>query len=861
MALTTGTRLGVYEITSLLGEGGMGQVYRATDTRLKRQVAVKILPPALAADGDRLSRFQREAEVLASLNHPNIAAVYGLEESSETSALVMELVEGEDLSQRIARGPIAIADALVIGRQITEALEAAHDRGIIHRDLKPANIKLRADGAVKVLDFGLAKALEPAALPGESTMVAAITSPVMTQPGMILGTAAYMSPEQARGTAVDKRADIWGFGCVFYEMLTGARAFPGNHVSEVLASVLAREPDWSRVPADVSPAVVAYVKRCLQKEPKQRVHDIADVRLALDGAFEGASTTVPPRRSRVWSVGAAAFAAGATAAVVFTLLRTSSAPTPRMSRLEVASSGDTQLALIDAQRHIAITPDGSRVVYTAIGGNALLVRRLDALEPTPVFQGTNRGLFISPDSAWIGFGSGGQLKKVPVDGGPVETIVVMDAPTSRGATWGQDGSVVFATTNGTTGLQHVKANGEGLVVLTRPDRENGEADHVWPEWLPDGKHVLFTIAAASGGLDAFKVAVLDVATPTRTVLFAGSHAIYVPIAGARASGHLLFMTAGTLWAVPFDLERLETRGSPVVVLRNVVTTTSGSIDAVMSADGTLAYVSGLPLAEPARTLAWVDTKGVETPIPAEPRAYVHPRLSRDGRRLAVYTSDQELDIWLSDLIRPTLTRVTSGAGVEGYPLWTPDERRLIFSSQSESVGNLYWQRADGSAGPERLTDSPNLQLPTAVAPNGAVLVFMEVSGKGDFDLMQMTLDGARKISRLVQTAFSERNGVISPDGRWLAYEADDSGPFEIYVTPYPDVGGGRTRISSGGGVRPLWSRGGKELLYVNPSGAIIAVAVSAGAPLVDSPPVLRVRDGYFTSPGNFGRNVRRVGGR
>ena len=836
----------------------MGQVYRATDTRLKRQVAIKILPPALAADADRLARFQREAEVLAALNHPHIAAIYGLEESGGVSALVMELVDGEDLSQRIARGPIPVAEALVLARQIAEALEAAHDRGIIHRDLKPANIKVRADGTVKVLDFGLAKALEPSPAAVESAAAATITSPAVTVPGMILGTAAYMSPEQARGTAVDKRADIWGFGCVFYEMLTGTRAFPGRHVTEVLASVLAREPDWSLLPAGLSPAIATYLRRCLHKDPKQRIHDIGDVRLALDGVFDVATPLPgpPPPLRRGWALpaGAAFLAAVAAAAVMASwLMRPPPPAAPRITRLEVGTAGDTALTLIDAQRHIAITPDGSRVVYAGNRNNTLLVRRLDDLEPTPLFQGSSRGLFISPDSAWIGFGAGGQLKKVPVGGGPVETIVVMDAPTSRGATWGQDGSIIFATTNGTTGLQQVKANGEGLVVLTRPDREHGEADHVWPEWLPDGKHVLFTIAPSSGGLEAFKVAVLDVATRTRTVLFAGSHASYVPAAAGDASGHLLFMTAGTLWAVAFDLGRLETRGSPVVALRDVVTSTNGSIDAVMSADGTLAYVSGPPLAEAARTLAWVDAKGAETPIPAPPRAYVHPRLSRDGRRLALYTSDQELDVWLSDLARPTLTRVTSGASVESYPVWTPDERRLIFSSQSESVGNLYWQRADGGAAPERLTESPNLQLPTAVSPDGTVLVFMEVNVKGDYDLMQMTLDGEHKVASLVQTAFSERNGIISHDGRWLAYEADDSGRFEIYVSPFPDVSSGRTLISTEGGVRPLWSRQGMALFYVSPTGAVMAVTVSPGPPLNISAPAVRVPEGYFTSPGNPGR--------
>lgn len=364
--------------------------------------------------------------------------------------------------------------------------------------------------------------------------------------------------------------------------------------------------------------------------------------------------------------------------------------------------------------------------------------------------------------------------------------------------------------------------------------------------------MLFTIVPTSGGLEAFKVAVLDVAIGTKTVLFTGSHATYIEGA-SPGTGHLTFMTAGTLWAVPFDPARLETRGSPVVVERDVVTTASGDIDAGVSSDGTLTYVSGPPLAEPARTLVWVDGQGVETPLALPRRAYTHPRLSPDGRSLALFASDQSIDLWLSDLMRSTLSRVTSGAGVESYPVWTPDEKSLIFSSQTASVGNLYRQRADGSGVPERLTESPNLQQPTAVSPDGNMLVFMEVNAKGDYDLMQMTLDRGYRVSPLVRSPFAERNGIISPDGHWLAYEANDSGRFEIYVSPYPDVSSGRTLISTEGGVRPLWARNGNTLFYVSQSGAVMAVAVSPRPTLTASAPVVRVREGYFTSPGNPGR--------
>ncbi len=601
MPLSAGTRLGPYEILSALGAGGMGEVYRARDTKLDRAVAIKILPEAFAADTERIARFQREAKTLASLNHPNIAHIHGLEESSGVRALVMEVVEGEDLAQRIARGAIPVAEALPIAKQMADALEAAHEQGIIHRDLKPANIRVRRDGTVKVLDFGLAKAMEPAFAQGASarqadaSMSPTITSPAMTQAGIILGTAAYMSPEQASGKPVDTRADIWAFGCVLYEMLTGQRAFDGQGVSETLARVLEREPDWARLPATLSPALRTYLKRCLQKDPRQRVQAIGDVRLALEGAFETSVGQPAASAEALWQrvglVGVAAFIASG--AIIGTLVwvaarRAEPAP-PRVSRLQLTPAGVAALSINWNERDVAITPDGSRVIYVGNQGTQIFVRALDALAPVAVFTGSSvSGLFVSPDGQWIGFRDGlGVLKKVAVAGGPAVTLTTIDTAGSSGATWGPDDTIIVATNSVDTGLQRVSAAGGPLTVLTRPDRAQGEADHFWPEMLPGGRAVLFTITSLTGGLDAAQVAVLDLQTGARRILVrGGSHAHYV------SSGHLVYAAAGTLRAVPFDLARLETRGTPVTVVPDVVTTIKGGVNAVVADDGTLAYVSG-----------------------------------------------------------------------------------------------------------------------------------------------------------------------------------------------------------------------------------------------------------------------------
>ena len=601
MALAVGTRLGPYEIQSALGAGGMGEVYRARDTKLGRDVALKVVAESFTHDPERVARFQREAQLLASLNHPHIATIYGLEEAhpSTRSAgsgqealhfLAMELVEGATLAERLKAGPIPVAEALAMARQVADALQAAHEKGIIHRDLKPANIALTAEGQVKVLDFGLAKALE--ASPGDASASPTL-SLAATQAGVILGTAAYMAPEQARGKPVDKRSDVWAFGCVLYEMLTGTRAFEGEDISDTLANMLKIDPDWQALPSDVPTQIMTLLRGCLEKDRRKRVADIAVALFVLDevgrvpqlvrrslgedgsGPAEGAessgqdpaqvhaevdaavSTTrremARSMRRRVAFVGAAA--ACVTGAIAGAGVWWSMRPAPpRVVRTEVTTASAVALSLQGADRDIAITPDGSRVVYR--GTNQLLVRALDQLEPD-VLSGLSapRGVFISPDGQWVGFNDGGTLKKVAITGGPPVTITPVDGPNPRGATWGPDGTIVFATNAPPTGLQRVSAAGGDPMVLTKPDRERGELDHVWPEFLPGGEAVLFTVTAVGGGLDNAQIAVLDLRTGTSKVLIrGGSHAHYVP------TGHLVYGVAGTLRAVAFDLGRLEWPG-------------------------------------------------------------------------------------------------------------------------------------------------------------------------------------------------------------------------------------------------------------------------------------------------------------
>jgi serine/threonine-protein kinase len=548
-------------------------------------------------------------------------------------------------------------------------------------------------------------------------------------------------------------------------------------------------------------------------------------------------------------------------ASVWIAMRPADPAPPRVSRLSLTPSGTAALTIDGTVRDLAITPDGSRVVYVGNRGTQLFVRALDALAPVAVFTGAPRGPFVSPDGQWIGFADNNAvLKKVAVTGGPAVTLATLDGH-PRGAAWGPEDTIILATSNATSGLQRVGAAGGPVTVLTRPDRAQGETDHMWPEMLPGGRAVLFTITAVTGGLDAASVAVLDLQTGTRTVLVrGGSHAHYVQAGGGEGGlgspkpgegGYLVYAAAGTLRAVPFDLASLKTRGTPVPVIPEVVTTPTGTgaVDAVVAGDGTLAYVSGVGGAVGGSTLVWVDRQGRETPIPAPPRPYSYPRLSPDGTRIAVHS---EQDLWIWDLARTTLTPITFNPALETYPVWTPDGGRVVFSSERAGARNLFWQAADGTGAVERLTDSTNQKVATAVSPDGHQLIFTETAPKTGDDVMQMELDGTHRVTPLVQSPFAERNGIVSPDGRWLAYEANDSGRVEISVRPFPDVNSGHWQVSTAGGTRPLWARRGQELVYVSPTGALMGVGVERAPSWVATTPTRLVKEGYVTIPGNFG---------
>ena len=859
MTLGPGARLGIYDIAAKLGEGGMGAVYRARDTRLKRDVALKILPDTFAGDPDRLARFEREAQVLASLNHPHIAQIYGLEESAGLHALVMELVDGEDLSAVIARGPITVADALGIARQMADALQAAHQAGIVHRDLKPANIKVTAAGTVKVLDFGLAKALtggtEVAADRGaHATETPTLTSPAMTAMGMILGTAAYMAPEQAKGRAVDKRADIWAFGVVLVEMLTGRPVFAGDSVAETIGFVATREPDWARLPPDVPAVVIAFLRRCLAKSPRDRVQDIGDVRLALEGGFDVPAGSVergatgPWSRSRLLHTFASALVLIAVAAVAAWQLKPSPAVSVPPMRQFVIIPAPEPLSIANINRDIAITPDGTQLVYLAgrASERTLYVRSLNALTPLALRRGDRFfDPFTSPDGKWVAFNdeSDFTLRKVPISGGPPVQIATVGREIA-GASWGPDGTIVFAFSGLGSGLMRLPDGATSATVLTTPDKAEGQVGHYWPEFLPGGRALIYTARAGERG-GQYQVWALDLQS-------GASHRLVETGTGARysASGHLIYGADNALWAIRFDAATVQTRGDPVRIVDGVDAKDSGAVDVAVSTDGSLAYVTSAGTSAP-RRLVWIDrASGVREPVTTlPPRRYTTARISPDGSRVALDIRDEGGDLWIWNLATNVHTKITYDPASDANPSWTPDSARLVFQSQRFGPANIFAVAADGTGAVDRLTESPNTQYPSSIGRDGSVL-FWEVGPRVPWDVMLLPPAGAgRTPVPLLRSAAVERNPELSPDGKWLAYVSSENqaGQQEVYVRPFPNVGAGRVQVSAGGGLYPMWlAQTGSALFYVRPDGRLFAVPMRDGAPA--GPAKLTVDGGFHTAP-------------
>ncbi len=810
MALSSGTRLGPYEIVCPLGVGGMGEVYRAHDTKLGRDVALKIVPELFASDRDRLARFTREAQALAALNHPNIAHIHGFEESGGVRALIMELVEGQDLAQRLVRGPIPLDEALPIARQIAEALEAAHEQGIIHRDLKPANIKVRDDGTVKVLDFGLAKVL-PGEVGGSTAAVEPLdnsptsTAPAMTGAGVILGTAAYMSPEQAKGRPADKRSDLWAFGCLLYEMLTGRRAFEGTDVLATMANVLTREPDWDRLPAKTPPAVQLLLRRCLRKDKRQRMQDAGSVRVEIEEALSapiGSASAVSqggrPARARV--AVSASLASALIAGLAGWYLKLVPLPPPSVvTRVALTLPAEEQLAVLYPS--LAVSPNGAHLVYVARrrGVQQLHLRPLDSLESTALV-GTDGAAapFFSPDSQWVGFFAGGKLKKISVTGSA--PLTVCDARESFGGSWSSK-DVIYFSPGGSSRLWQVSAMGGTPQPFTKIDPQKGEIGHRWPQVLPGGDAVLFS-SRTGPGWDEWDLQVQRVSNGERHRLAHGGPGYYVP------TEHLVYMqlATGTLVAVPFDPEHLQVGADPPVAVTKGILTEEGSHYTV-SGNGVLAYVpGGSPVQD--RTLVWVDRQGKVDPLNTPGRPYETPRLSPNGERLAFMTAGPTYDVWVYDFARGNATRLVS-EGSNQYPIWTPDGKRVTYRATRTGTRNIFWRMADGGGAEERLTTGEGNHAPGSWSPNGDVLLFV-TAGVG-WDIMALQLP-ERETQPFVQTPFYEGVPQFSPDGRWVAYPSDESGRWEIYVRPYPRQEA-KWQISTDGGTEPVWNPNGRELFY------------------------------------------------
>jgi serine/threonine protein kinase/Tol biopolymer transport system component len=840
MGIPSGTNVGAYEVTGVIGHGGMGEVYRARDHRLERDVALKVLPAALSRDRDRLARFAREARTLAALSHPNIAIIYDLEEDGERRALVMELVEGATLADRVAQGALPVDEAIYVALQIADAVEAAHEQGIIHRDLKPANIKVRPDGTVKVLDFGLAKELLRADVlsakaaetstvtgvaPGDALRTSTLR-PQVSSAGMILGTAAYMSPEQARGHNIDTRADIWAFGCVLYEMLTGRRAFAGETMTDVLAAVLNSEPDWSALPPTLPRSVNRLLRRCLVKNPKNRLRDIGDARLELRSASATDPLPLPSGRETPFRRGLLWFSAGAVAAAGILSIYVSSTGTgerfieARSARVVVALPPGVTLALRPGS-DLALAPDGRSLAYTARTSNGpvqLYLRTLDDYESV-VIPGTDDAShpFFSPDGRWVGFFAGGQLKKVLVAGGGAP-VTVADVRLPRGEAWTGDDAILVTPAN-TTPLSRVAAAGGTLQPFST--LLAGELSHRWPTVLPNGT-VLFSVWNDTGWEPARIAAQRPGSNEHVVVVERGGGFPRYLADRAGGGGYLVYARAEGLMAAPFDEKTLTLTAQPVPVMDGIITNVMGGADFAVAADGTLAYVAGVSDGSD-RELVWLTPDGRSTPAL---RAQIGSgyAVSPDGRLVARIPAAGPRSLWIEDLESGTSSRLSESADYFGA-VFSRDGSRIA----SRRAADIFIQRIDRRGGEEQLTTSRRVATPGSFSPGDAELAYYEIDPVTLHDIWVIEIakpGGVRPAARpFLKTTYSEASPRFSPDGRWIAYQSNESGRFEIYVRSYPD-GESARQVSTEGGTEPVWPSGGTDLLYRGANGMLMAAAIT-----------------------------------
>jgi eukaryotic-like serine/threonine-protein kinase len=830
MGLSAGTRLGPYEIRTPLGAGGMGEVYRARDTKLGRDVAIKILPQVFTSDPERLARFEREARMLAALNHPHIGAIYGVEDAETVHALVLELVEGDTLAERLRRGPLPLTDALAFARQIAEALESAHERCIVHRDLKPGNVKITPDGIVKVLDFGLAKAVV-----SDATGPDLSQSPTMTVngtlEGAILGTAAYMSPEQARGKAVDKRTDIWAFGCVLYEMLTGCRAFPGDTASDAIAAILEREPDWTKLPAAASAPVRHLLLRCLQKDPSRRLRDIGDARLELDEALSSPARAdlqkpaVITRRTAISALAGAA--AGAVVTGIFVSGRYRGAVPRNLTRFRIPPP-EGRVAIASFNKRVAISPDGTHIAfnvisggvsnYVTIGGDKCYLHSLRELEPKALSFDAGAP-FFSADGRWIGFmgSASGKpiLRKMALDGGPPVTVCNRGYV---GATWTADDMIYFVS-EVPGGLVRVAGGGGEPKEVVKIDLAKGDRQHRYPCALPGGKGILITVGTAdSETFDDAHIAVLNTETgQTKTVVEGGTHPRY------SSSGHLLYARDGKIFAVRFDANRLKTIGQPFTVLEGVLMSrNSGVANYDVSAGGDLVYIPGIE-DKGDRTLVWVDREGNAEPLKLPPRPYLHPRISPDMHQLAVEIEGPNHDFYIYDFARDVLSQMTTD-GVSHWPVWSPDGAQLVYRSGTMGHFKMWQIRADRSRPAAQLPGTGTSQSAESWSPDGHALAYTTVTPEAGSHIMVESLEGDHESRPFADIKAAAGSPKFSPDGRWLAYCSNESKKPQVYVQAFPGPGP-KIQVSSDGGTDPVWKRTGRELYFRN-GDKMMAVAVS-----------------------------------